>query len=229
MAKIDRDAFIINQIDESGKEYVHLYQAVRSKRQTGTGTAPFKPLDVRLHGGEEVKEIMLFLNKLPPKGCQICSLKDDNYCPCQAWLLRAKDKAVWKFNDATWFYKVPWSVEKIAKINKKISSLAGLSQVYTNSSARPTGITSLDRAGFSASQISANSGHVDHNTMERYKKWSTLQNSRVRHETAMITMPSGRDTLRGVGNLFGKIDQKVNTIHDRMKKMRGSNTDVSFS
>ena len=182
------------------------------KRQTETGTAPFKPLDVRLYGDEEVKKIKFFLNKLPPKGCHICSLKDDNYCPCQAWLSGAKDKAVWKFNDATWFYKVPWSVEKIAKINKKISSLAGLSQVYTNSSARPTGITSLDRAGFSASQISANSGHVDHNTMERYKKWST-----------------GRDTLSGVGNLFGKIDQKVNTIHDRMKKMRGSNTDVSFS
>ena len=228
LMKIDRNAFVINQFDESGKEYVLLNQAVRSKKQRGTGNGPFKPLIVRIYGDEEVKKIKFFLGKLPSVMCtEDKNCNEDKDCACSEWLLRAKDTAVWKFNDSSWYYRVPWGEDKIKKLNKRVSTLAGLSQTYTNSSARPTGITSMDRVGFNAAQISANSGHVDHNTMEKYKKWATLQNSRIRHEIAMISTASGREALRTEepgNNLFGPISSKSATIYDKLRDLRSGGT-----
>ena len=78
----------------------------------------------------------------------------------------------------------------------------------------------MNRAGFSTAEISANSGHLDLSTMEKFKKWAALQNSRNRHEAAMVTTASGRGMLRGQNNLFGKYDEKTDTMHSKLKTIK---------
>ena len=75
IGKIDREAFVPNQFDEFGKEYVRIHQAVRSKRQRGFSTTAFKALDYRIYGNDEVRKIKFFLSKLNSSWLRVLPVK----------------------------------------------------------------------------------------------------------------------------------------------------------
>ena len=211
---IGRSAFKINLFDENGKEFVQITQAIRRKKDQGYANRPYRPFDKKVTGDHEVQAIKLLLSKLPPLGCQFCQNSFDlTKCACDEWMLRSLPVESWSFCDQVWFARQPWSFWKISKVNSVISKRAKLSKTYTNSSARPTGITNLSRANYSSAEISTVSEHIDFNTLEKYKKMSHLTQAADRHRAGLILAPSGRELLRGKANKFGKIGVKQDSIY----------------
>ena len=211
---ISRSAFRTNLFDEEGKEYIEVKQAISRKRDQGYASKPFRPFNKKFTGDHEVKAIKLLLSKLPPPGCKYCKSSDDlKECLCNEWLLRSKPLESWHFSDQVWYARQTWSEWKISQINAKISKKANLSKKYTNSSARPTGITNLTRAGYTSAEISAVSEHVDMNTLEKYKKLTHLTQAADRHRAGLILAPSGRQFLRGKDNQFGLVGSNEESIY----------------
>ena len=213
---IGRSAFKTNQFDENGKEYVLIHQAVQQKKDSGYATRPFRPFKKQITGDFEVNAIKLLLSNLPVVGCAHCSDSDNSKCVCDEFLLRSLPLDSWEFNDQVWFARQKWSDWKKSQVNAEISKRAQLSQIYTNSSARPTGITNMGRAGYSAAEISAVSEHTDMNTLEKYKKLANLTQATDRHKAGLILAPSGRQPLRGASNQFGVVATNEKSIFNNV-------------
>ena len=218
---IGRSAFRTNLYDEEGKEFIEIKQAISRKRDQGYAAKPFRPFNKKFTGDHEVQAIKLLLSKLPPPGCKYCKGSDDlKQCLCDEWLLRTKPLESWKFNDQVWYARQSWSVWKISQMNANISKKANLSKKYTNSAARPTGITNLHRAGYTSAEISSVSEHVDLNTLEKYKKLTHLTQAADRHKAGLILAPSGRQLLRGKENQFGQVGSNEDSIYSAFKDVK---------
>ena len=215
---VGRSAFRTNLFDEDGKEYVEVKQAISRKRDQGYANKPFRPFNKKFTGDHEVNAIKLLLSKLPPLGCQYCKIPEDlKKCVCDEWMLSSKSLETWQFSDQVWYARQQWSVWKVSQFNSTISRKAKLSRRYTNSSARPTGVTNLARAGFTSAEISAVSEHVDMNTLEKYKKLTHLTQAADRHKAGLILAPSGRQLLRGKDNQFGQVGSSEDSIYSEFQ------------
>ena len=132
-------------------------------------------------------------------------------CTCDNIFLQPIDSKRWREIDAVWFIRQRRGLAWFNGIMSVISSKAGLGGRYTNSCLRAGTITELARAGFDNRVISEITGQKGHQIIEQYKKKAKMMSDKERREAAMLVSSSGRNSLRGAGNLWGELTKQDNT------------------
>ena len=224
-----RRQFISVQNDEEGKAMVAVRGNVRRKTNAGNSKL-FKPMDLKVRGEYEVGAIRKLLDTLPDVGCFYCSLAtpamsvgEHPKCVCDKIFLHQREVMKWRSSDRVWFARQKWSNSKIDQLTALASKKAGTARVYTNSSIRPTNMTSYTLAGFTPDQM-AHSFNLqkNHGQQEKYKRLGELMDDDEKRIATMVNTASGRTFLRGGENKFGSVVQKKNPqkqMYDRFKNI----------
>jgi hypothetical protein len=132
-------------------------------------------------------------------------------CTCDNIFLQPIDSKRWREIDAVWFIRQRRGLAWFNGIMSVISSKAGLGGRYTNSCLRAGTITELARAGFDNRVIGQITGQKGHAIIEQYKKKAKMMSEKEKREATMLVSSSGRNSLRGAGNLWGELTKQDNT------------------
>lgn len=159
LRELTKSSFIIHT-DENGEEYVEMaYHEVEKKKQgdekeiTEKDGCMYSQRDDR---NCPVKSLKLLLSKLNPKCSALFQYPISN-------ITSSNSKHI-----NIWFQNKPIGRNVINDMMKKISTLAGLSKVYTNHCVRVTCITALARAGVDSTTIIALTGHKSADSLKPY-------------------------------------------------------------
>ena len=173
------------------------------------------------------------LSHLPERGCKHCVEADppeaigvNKKCCCDDLFLKPTDQLKWRPVHQQWFNRQRRGDSWFKRLVANISTKAKTSKVYTNSSYRPSGITELANAEYSNKEIMQFTGQKSSEVVERYKKQVFQLKGEQLREAGMLLCPSGRQTLRGGDNLFGKIEEEeaaenVGRVHREVIQKKG--------
>ena len=98
------------------------------------------------------KALKLYLEKVNPNCSSFFQYPKENFSP----------------EEDAWFEQRPLGVNTLAKMMKKTSEVAGLSNIYTNHSVRAMAITLWSNAGIPNRHIMSISGHRNEQSLPHY-------------------------------------------------------------
>lgn len=125
-------------------------------------------------------------------------------CVCDDLLLKPLPSLDWRSNHQTWYARQRRGQSWIKNIIKDVCSYAGTSQVYTNSTLRPSNITELHLAGYGHKEIAQFTDQKCESVVAHYNKTKDLMSEEEKRDARMLLNPSGRRALRGGPNLWGE-------------------------
>ena len=206
-----------------------------AKRKTVQGRGDYRPLDFTMYGHFEVKFTDLWwlvssnlplqaetverlLQHLPAIGCKFCitakppkEVGRETRCTCDVLFLHPKPPKKWREADAVWYDRRRRGRTWLEGVMTTISEKAKLAGKYTNGSLRATTITELASADIDNRVIAQVTGQKGHEIINQYKKKSKMMTPEEKRKVGMLVSSSGRRTLRGHGNAWGKLDKQDNT------------------
>ena len=128
-------------------------------------------------------------------------------CTCNDLFLTPVASIFWRPNHKTWYGRERRGENWFKSIIPTVSMEAKLSERYTNSSCRPSGITALSYANYTNREIAEFTGQKNPHIIEQYKKQVKMLTPEDKRYAGMLLTSSGRETLRGKKNLFGHVGE----------------------
>ena len=159
--EMNRNTFTV-KVDDEGQEYLSMDHTESNKNwQGGSSSKAWDYSDVRAYGfsleNENINIVEVYryyVGKLHPE--------------CSALFQKPKYKKWGLSEGSIWFDNIPFGVNKIGEIMKRISECAALSKVYTNHSIRATAITIMYQGGVDTKQICKVTKHKSEESLKHY-------------------------------------------------------------